>query len=67
MSQESINNAVLTDIENGEAHVYYGLIAITALTILSIIFKKYLLWFCIAILMIVSAIFADLWAHGYTH
>ena len=67
MSQEGVNATVEEAFVTGQAHDYYGLIAIGILAVLALIFKKYALWFLIAILMITSAIFADLWAHGWTH
>ena len=51
----------------GQAHDYYGLIAIGILAVLALIFKKYALWFLIAILMITSATCCRLVEHGWTH
>lgn len=50
---------------SGKAHVYYGLIAAGLLSAL-VLFGASTIWL-IAVLMILAAIFTDLWAHWYAH
>ena len=50
---------------SGQAHAYYGLIGVMALTLV-FLFQYHALWAGV-ILALSGGVFVDLWAHGYQH